>query len=112
MTDREAALWKREMAEEKGKKGDAMTTTTKTMTTKGNRTFNLNGHTISVRTIDEARAMWLALRDAEGLGASDCVRGCGEYSEDGKVVAHVSYNGRMWQGAARDWSPVTPEIKP
>jgi hypothetical protein len=29
MTDREAALWKREMAEEKGKKGDAMTTTTK-----------------------------------------------------------------------------------
>lgn len=73
-------------------------------------TFNLNGRVVPVQTIDEARSLWIALRDAEGLGSSDVVRGCGEYMEDGRVVAHVSYNGRMWQGAARAWNPSTVEI--
>lgn len=75
------------------------------------RTFNLNGEMIPVRTIDEARGIWLAYRDAEGIGVSGCERGCGEYMEDGKVVAHVSYNGRMWQGSARAWTPSTQEIR-
>lgn len=60
------------------------------------RTFNLNGQTVPVKTLDEGRALWLALRDAEDLGSSDMVRGCGEYRESGVVVAKVSYNGRMW----------------
>ena len=60
------------------------------------RAINLNGRWVSVRTLDEGRALWLALRDSEGLGASDMVRGCGDYREDGRLVARVSYNGRMW----------------
>ena len=75
------------------------------------RRFNLNGRWVPVRTLDEGRVMWLSLRDAESLGASDMVRGCGEYREGGRVVAHVAYNGRMWVGAAREWTSATQEIK-
>ncbi len=31
-------------------------------------------------------------------GASQCPRGMGVISEGGKIVAHVSYNGRVWRG--------------
>jgi hypothetical protein len=82
---------------------------------KAGRFFNLNGHVVPVKTLDEARAMWLDLRDSDGLGASDCVRGCGDYYEEGRKVAHVSYNGRMW--TPRAWrarcpAPASPEVKP
>jgi len=69
-----------------------MTTTMQATT----RTFNLNGRTVPVRTLDDARRLWLDLRDTEGLGASDMVKGCGRYMQDGVCVATVSYNGRMW----------------
>jgi hypothetical protein len=69
---------------------------TKLHHTETHRTFNLNGRLVPVRTLDEGRALWLALRDSEMLGASDMVRGCGNYYEDGRLVARVSYNGRMW----------------
>lgn len=72
-----------------------MAATAKTISA-AKRTFNLNGRLVSVRTLDEGRALWIALRDSEDLGASDMVRGCGNYSEGGTVVAKVSYNGRMW----------------
>jgi hypothetical protein len=75
------------------------------------RYFNLNGEMVPVRTLDEGRSLWLAYRDVEGLGASDCERGCGEYSEDGRVVAHVSYNGRMWVGPAAAWTSSTQEVR-
>jgi hypothetical protein len=66
------------------------------MTTTTDRSFNLNGRIVRVQTLDEARALWVALRDADALGASDMARGCGEYREGGVLVARVSYNGRMW----------------
>lgn len=31
-------------------------------------------------------------------GASQCPRGMGLIAEGGKIVAHVSYNGRVWEG--------------
>ena len=76
---------------------------------KNERRFNLNGRMISVRTLDEGRAAWLALRDSEGLGASDMVRGCGDYFENGVKVAHVSFNGRMW---TPEPFPACTEIRP
>ena len=30
--------------------------------------------------------------------------------EDGKIVAHVSWNGRMWEGDPRGWTFETKEI--
>jgi len=71
-------------------------------------TFNLNGTMVSVRTLDEARAMWIALRDSEFLGSSDCVRGNGKYYENGQHVATVSYNGRLW--SPEPW-PACKEIR-
>ena len=65
----------------------------------GMPTFNLNGQIIPVRTIDTARALWIEYRDGMGLGASDMVRGCGNfYDESGTLIAYISYNGRMWTG--------------
>jgi hypothetical protein len=34
-------------------------------------------------------------------GASQCRRGIGLIADGGKIVAHVSYNGRVWPG--REW---------
>jgi hypothetical protein len=31
-------------------------------------------------------------------GSSQCPRGMGLISDGGKIVAHVSYNGRVWAG--------------
>ena len=31
----------------------------------------------------------------------------GEITKDGKVVAHVSYNGRVWDGRSKDWTNAT-----
>lgn len=58
-------------------------------------TFNLNGKVIPVRALSEARAKWIELRDADGLGASDMEEGCGEYRMGERLVAVVHYNGRI-----------------
>jgi hypothetical protein len=34
-------------------------------------------------------------------GASQCPRGMGLIADGGQIVAHVSYNGRVWAG--REW---------
>lgn len=36
-------------------------------------------------------------------GASKCPRGMGLIADGGKIVAHVSYNGRVWAGRPQDW---------
>jgi hypothetical protein len=44
-------------------------------------------------------------------GASQCPRGMGLIADGGKIVAHVSYNGRVWAG--REWkSGDTPLYDP
>lgn len=36
-------------------------------------------------------------------GASQCPRGMGLIADGGAIVAHVSFNGRVWAG--REWQP-------
>lgn len=44
-------------------------------------------------------------------GASQCPRGMGLIAANGKIVAHVSYNGCVWPG--REWaSGMTPLYDP
>lgn len=40
-----------------------------------------------------------------GRGGASGVPGCEIVTDTGEVVGHVSYNGRVWTGAARDWAP-------
>lgn len=42
--------------------------------------------------------------DALDLGASRAPR-CDILDSEGNVVAHCSYNGRIWAGSRHDWQP-------
>lgn len=42
--------------------------------------------------------------DSLDIGASRAPR-CDILDSTGQVVAHVSYNGKVWAGAATDWHP-------
>ncbi len=55
-------------------------------------------------SMEEASALYEGLRDTSGLGASRLPEGRIYDLSDSKPqwVAHVSYNGRVWQG--RRWS--------
>jgi hypothetical protein len=64
------------------------------------------GKTFPVATLADASALFCATRDRFGEGASrtppaDVVDG------SGNLIGHISYNGRIWAGAARDWSATT-----
>jgi hypothetical protein len=51
---------------------------------------------VEVASLREAsRALWAHV-DGEGLGASDMLKGFGNVTENGKVLARVTYNGRVW----------------
>lgn len=59
--------------------------------------------TFDLIVVDSASAseVWCSYRDEHNLGASDMKRGCGNVTdESGKLVARVSYNGRVWSEAA------------
>ena len=59
--------------------------------------LNCNGKKVPVATLREAAAAWSKVRDSEGLGSSDCRRGCGDVRDEaGKLVGRISYNGRAW----------------
>jgi len=48
-------------------------------------------------TLTEARAKFIAARDAGGHGASAMSHDCGDVmDEQGKTAATISYNGRVW----------------
>jgi hypothetical protein len=50
-----------------------------------------------VSSADEASTVWRKFIEDSGLGASDLKRDSGFiYSNDRKLVAKVSYNGRVW----------------
>lgn len=51
----------------------------------------------------EASELFCATRDAYGEGASRTPTALLVY-EDGRVVGHVSYNGRVWAGAPQSWT--------
>jgi hypothetical protein len=51
---------------------------------------------VCVETLKQASEHWCAHRDAFRLGASDMLAGNGNVREGKKLVARVSYNGRVW----------------
>lgn len=52
---------------------------------------------VPVESADMASAVFQRYRDENGIGASDLKQNCGNiYASDGKLVARVSYNGRIW----------------
>jgi hypothetical protein len=53
---------------------------------------------VPVASFAEASRRWAQFRDAEGFGASGLKRDSGRLtdSKTGTLVAHVSYNGRVW----------------
>ncbi len=52
--------------------------------------------TVSVNDLNDASAKFSFFRDANNLGASDLLGKCGDVMEGKKLVATVSYNGRVW----------------
>lgn len=63
----------------------------------GNATFPFTGWA-------GVSAAYTATIDKLGLGGSQTPP-CRILDGDGRQVAHVSYNGRVWEGDARDWQP-------
>lgn len=62
-----------------------------------------------VASLAEASAMFVEARDKSGLGGSQTPTPM-IYDAEGKLVAHVSYNGRVWAGDPRDWKPGTKPL--
>lgn len=60
------------------------------------------------RTLEEAQRGYVALREETGYGASQV--GFGHvFDEAGQLIAHISYNGRLWapsgEGGMSPWRP-------
>ena len=51
-----------------------------------------------------ASAFYCAKRDKSGKGASQFPPAL-LYTGSGCLVAHISYNGRIWPGSPKDWKP-------
>jgi hypothetical protein len=56
--------------------------------------FNGKGSQIPISSIRDARRNWITFRDETGIGASDVAFVL--VSDNGKQVARISYNGRVW----------------
>ena len=69
-----------------------MTTPTKTMV------LQVGEHRYQVATFAQASRMFCIARDKNGEGASN-TPSPKIVDEAGAVIAHVSYNGRVWAGA-------------
>lgn len=66
--------------------------------------------TIPVQFADDASAVFCAIRDNNGFGASDMKRGCGDLLDAaGNIVGRVSYNGKIWIGATEKTQTVLSE---
>ncbi len=61
------------------------------------------------KTVASYREASEAVRSFIGTrGASQCPRNMGLIADGGKIVARVSYNGRVWAGA--EWKPGDPSV--
>ena len=80
-----------------------------TTTMAGQLTVIVGSRRIPVTSIAEASAIFCAARDHFGLG--------GDYTptpeivdSSGTVIAHISYNGRIWPGDDLSWTPDTAPL--
>jgi hypothetical protein len=70
---------------------------------------------IPVESADMASAMFQQYRDRNAIGASDMKPHCGSiFTDDGTLVANVSYNGRVWtpEGLLLQGPPEAMDIPP
>lgn len=51
---------------------------------------------VTVNSYKEASEAWCQYRDENFLGASQMFRDCGKIKRGGRMVAYVSFNGRVW----------------
>lgn len=66
---------------------------------------------VPVDTFAEASAKVRRYIESRGMGSSGWHRnGNGTIRRDGVTIAHVSYNGRVWEGEASAWTTETREI--
>lgn len=61
------------------------------------------------RSLEEAQQRYMALRDVSGYGASQIGFGA-VFDEAGQLIAHVSYNGRLWAPSSNGASPWRPGV--
>ncbi len=64
-----------------------------------------------VASFEQASIMFCKARDASGLGASK-ITSKPIVDERGETIAYVSYNGRVWAGAAKEWKPDASPLYP
>lgn len=61
------------------------------------------------RSLEEAQRGYMGLRDASGYGASQI--GFGQvFDQAGQLIAHISYNGRLWAPSPDGNSPWRPGV--
>ena len=51
---------------------------------------------VDVSDLHVAVMMFKAWRDLNGLGGGNMTRDCGTVKDNGKPIARISYNGRVW----------------
>lgn len=80
------------------------------MRTAGGKKFLVIGrYKIEVETYRDASLTFCVFRDKLGEGASNTPQAY--IVDDTGVIAHVSYNGRVWEGHPTKWNSETKEIK-
>ena len=60
-----------------------------------------------VKNLADGAKKWAEYRDRYDLGASAMKQSCGFIRQGGKLVARVSYNGRLWDAAGQSISTQT-----
>ncbi len=58
----------------------------------------------ALETMQKASEAYCKMIDATGVGSSRAPR-ADIVDASGKIVAHISYNGRVWPGTRQDWQP-------
>lgn len=77
----------------------------------GPLTMHIGRRRYPVASLEAASRMFCAARDRAATGASETPTAL--LISGGEVVAHVSYNGRVWPGLPQDWKPgVKPLLEP
>jgi len=81
-----------------------MTTTLATTPTSAFHSVRIGGRTFPFTTCEAVSRAYRATIEHLGLGGSE-TPSCEIFDCSGAVVGNVSYNGRVWPCAARDWQP-------
>lgn len=65
---------------------------------------------VPVANFRQARDLCMKFINDNDLGSGNWAGG-EVMDENNKVIAHISYNGRVWEGEMKTFSPSTKEIK-